>query len=73
MNAATLDAMTLLQRLIVERVLVLAKELEGAARYTPHRQIIDRCESPCSPSAATSSAGPWWTPSRTGSRRSKKS
>lgn len=45
MNAATLDAMTPLQRLIVERALTLAKELEAAAGSAPAGQIIDRCES----------------------------
>ncbi len=45
MNAATLDAMTPLQRIIVERALVLAKELEAAAGSAPDGQIIDRCES----------------------------
>ncbi len=45
MNAATLDAMTPLQRTIVERALVLAKELEAAAGSAPDGQIIDRCES----------------------------
>ena len=44
MNAATLDAMTPLQRLIVERALILAKDLEAAATSAPHGQIIDRCE-----------------------------
>jgi hypothetical protein len=45
MNAATLDAMTPLQRLIVERALALAQELEAAADSAPTGQIIDRCES----------------------------
>jgi hypothetical protein len=45
MNAATLDAMTPLQRTIVERALVLAKELEAAAGSAPQGQVIDRCES----------------------------
>jgi len=44
-NAATLDAMTPLQRLIVERALALAKELEATAGSAPHGQVIDRCES----------------------------
>jgi hypothetical protein len=44
MNAATLDAMTPLQRLIVERALALAKELEATAGSAPAGQIIDRCE-----------------------------
>ncbi len=44
MNTATLDAMTPLQRLIVERALALAKELEATAGSAPHGQIIDRCE-----------------------------
>ncbi len=45
MNAATLDAMTPLQRLIVERALALAKELEATAGSAPAGQTIDRCES----------------------------
>jgi hypothetical protein len=45
MNAATLDAMTPLQRTIVERALVLAKELEAATGSAPEGQVIDRCES----------------------------
>jgi hypothetical protein len=44
MNAATLDAMTPLQRLIVERALALAQELEATAGSAPTGQIIDRCE-----------------------------
>jgi hypothetical protein len=44
MNAASLDAMTPLQRLIVERALVLARELEATAGSAPAGQIIDRCE-----------------------------
>ena len=44
MNAATLDAMTPLQRLIVERALTLAKELEATSISAPDGQIIDRCE-----------------------------
>src|SRR4051812_25368259 len=43
MNAASLDAMTPLQRTIVERA--LAKELEATAGSAPHGQVIDRCES----------------------------
>ncbi len=46
MDAATFDAMTPLQRLIVERALILAKELEATAGSAPTGQIIDRCESP---------------------------
>lgn len=45
MNAATLDAMTPLQRLIVARALALAKELEATAGSAPAGQVIDRCES----------------------------
>jgi hypothetical protein len=45
MNAATLDAMTPLQRLIVERALSLARELEVTAGSAPTGQVIDRCES----------------------------
>ena len=44
MNAATFDAMTPLQRLIVERAFVLARGLEATANTAPHGQIIDRCE-----------------------------
>jgi hypothetical protein len=44
MNAATLDAMTPLQCLIVERALALAQELEATAESAPTGQIIDRCE-----------------------------
>jgi hypothetical protein len=45
MNAAALDALSPLQRTIVERALILAKELEAAAVSAPHGQVIDRCES----------------------------
>ena len=45
MNTVTLDAITPLQRTIVERALVLAKELEAAAGSAPDGQVIDRCES----------------------------
>ncbi len=45
MNSATLDAMTPLQRTIVERALALAQELEATAGSAPAGQIIDRCES----------------------------
>jgi len=45
MNAATLDAMTPLQRLIVERALALAQELEATAVSAPTGHVIDRCES----------------------------
>jgi hypothetical protein len=45
MNPTTLDVMTPLQRLIVERALALAKELEATAGFAPAGQIIDRCES----------------------------
>jgi hypothetical protein len=44
-TAAALDAMTPLQRLIVERALALAQELEATAGSAPAGQIIDRCES----------------------------
>jgi hypothetical protein len=44
MTAASLDAMTPLQRLIVERALVLAQELEATAGSAPTGQVIDRCE-----------------------------
>ena len=45
MNAASFDAMTPLQRTIVERALALAKELEATAGSAPQGQIIDHCES----------------------------
>ncbi len=45
MTAADLDLMTPLQRLIVERALALAKELEATAGSAPTGQVIDRCES----------------------------
>ena len=44
MTAATLDAMTPLQRTLVERAIVLAKDLEAASGSAPDGQIIDRCE-----------------------------
>jgi hypothetical protein len=45
MTTAGFDAMTPLQRTIVERALALAKELEATAGSAPHGQVIDRCES----------------------------
>jgi hypothetical protein len=45
MNAASLDCMTPLQRLIVERALALAQELEATAGSAPEGRIIDRSES----------------------------
>ena len=45
MNAATLDALTPPRRLIVERALAPAKELEATADSAPDGQVIDRCES----------------------------
>lgn len=45
MTAADLDAMTPLQRTIVERALALARELETTAGSAPDGQVIDRCES----------------------------
>ena len=45
MTASNLDTMTPLQRLIVERALALAQELEATARSAPTGQVIDRCES----------------------------
>ncbi len=45
MTASALDAMTPLQRLIVERALALAQELEATAGSAPDGQVIDRCES----------------------------
>jgi hypothetical protein len=44
MTAADLDAMTPLQRTIVERALALARELEATAGTAPDGQVIDRCE-----------------------------
>jgi hypothetical protein len=45
MTAPALDTMTPLQRLIVERALALAQELEATADSAPDGQVIDRCES----------------------------
>jgi hypothetical protein len=45
MNASDLDAMTPLQRTIVERALALARELEATAGSAPDGRVIDRCES----------------------------
>ena len=45
MTAPALDAMTPLQRVIVERALALAHELEATAESAPDGQVIDRCES----------------------------
>jgi hypothetical protein len=45
LNASAFDAMTPLQRTIVERAPALAQELEAAADSAPHGQVIDRCES----------------------------
>jgi hypothetical protein len=45
MTAADLDALTPLQRTIVERALALARELEATAGSAPAGQVIDRCES----------------------------
>ena len=45
MNAVSLDAMTPLQRTIVEEAVALAQELEATAGSAPAGQIIDRCES----------------------------
>ncbi len=45
MNAASLDAMTPLQRTLVERALALARGLEATAGSAPDGQVIDRCES----------------------------
>ena len=43
-NTATLDAMTPLQRTILEQALVLAKKLEATADTAPDGRIIDRCK-----------------------------
>jgi hypothetical protein len=45
MTLPTLDELTPLQRLIVERAMALAKELEATADSAPDGQVIDRCES----------------------------
>lgn len=45
MTATDLDALTPLQRTIVERALALARELEATADSAPDGQVIDRCES----------------------------
>ena len=45
MTPLALDAMTPLQRTIVERALALARELEATAGSAPDGQVIDRCES----------------------------
>jgi hypothetical protein len=45
MTTLDLDHMTPLQRVIVERALGLAQELEAAAGSAPPGQVVDRCES----------------------------
>ena len=45
MTAPAFETMTPLQRLIVERALALAQELEATAGSAPTGQVIDRCES----------------------------
>ena len=45
MLPSDLDSLTPVQRLIVEQVFVLSKELESAADSAPEGQVIDRCES----------------------------
>jgi hypothetical protein len=45
MTQTALNAQTPLQRLIVERALALAQELEATADAAPPGQVIDRCES----------------------------
>ncbi len=45
MTSLALDDLTPLQRLIVERALALATELEATAEAAPQGQVIDRCES----------------------------
>jgi hypothetical protein len=45
MITPALDALTPLQRTIVERALALAQELEATADSAPTGQVIDRCES----------------------------
>lgn len=44
MEAATLLAASPYQRLIVERALALARELEQTAVGSPHGEALDRCE-----------------------------
>lgn len=44
MFSSDLDQLTPLQRLIVERAVVLAQELEAAAESAPVGQVLDRCE-----------------------------
>jgi hypothetical protein len=44
MTQTALNVQTPLQRLIVERALALAQELEATADTAPPGQIIDRCE-----------------------------
>ena len=45
MTASAFDTMTPLQRVIVERALAVARELEATAGSAPHGQVIERCES----------------------------
>ena len=45
MTQNALNVQTPLQRLIVERALALAQELEATADAAPPGQVIDRCES----------------------------
>jgi hypothetical protein len=45
MSPTDFDRLTPFQRLIVERSLVLAQELEKTANSSPFGQVIDRCES----------------------------
>ena len=45
MATLDLDQLTPLQRLTVERALVLAQQLETTAEAAPHGQVIDRIES----------------------------
>jgi hypothetical protein len=45
MSPTDLDRLTPFQRLILERSLVLAQELEKTANSAPFGQVIDSCES----------------------------
>lgn len=44
MESVSLEALSAYQRLIVERALVLAKEMERTALEAPHGQALDQCE-----------------------------
>jgi hypothetical protein len=44
MESATLQTTSPYQRMIVERALALAREMERTAIGSPHGQALDRCE-----------------------------